>query len=114
MTKLLGSGCIKRSPVLDIHDHRTGRRYSLPIVRNTIQAVDFKQVVAHTHSSGLTEEGLLVVDEGFRNTAPIYSPISRLYETKPILKTLPLNETILLLTKALGILIMGLCNIGNT
>ena len=81
MTKPLGSVYSKPSFSLDIQDNRTGRRYSLPVVRNTIQAVDFKQIVAHPESSNSTDlhaEGLRVVDEGFRNTAPIYSQISHL------------------------------------
>lgn len=66
---------------LDIKDNRTGEIYIVPIFRNTIRAVDLKQIVAASSSrtsTNLHAEGLRVVDEGFRNTAPVFSKISHL------------------------------------
>ena len=74
-------GLSKASTSLDVQDSRTGGRYLLPIGRNAIQAVDLKQIVAPSDSSmssDLHAEGLQVIDEGFRNTAPVRTRISHL------------------------------------
>lgn len=66
---------------LDIKDNRTGKIYVVSIYHNAIRAVDLKQIVAGSDSSISTDlhaEGLRVVDEGFRNTAPLFSKISHL------------------------------------
>ena len=66
---------------LDVKDNRTGKTFVVPIFRNAVRAVDFKQVVADSEScdpNDVPAEGLRIVDEGFRNTAPVFSKISHL------------------------------------
>ena len=64
---------------LQITDNRTGNQYALPIVRNSINAMDFKQMKAPgdvENSCNQTEYGIRVYDPGFGNTAVSESSIT--------------------------------------
>ena len=64
---------------LQITDNRTGNQYTLPIVRNSINAMDFKQMKAPRdvdNSCDQTEYGIRVYDPGFGNTAVSESSIT--------------------------------------
>lgn len=69
------------SGVLDIIDHRTERRYQIPISNNAIEA---KYIQAISSSNGLNvvermTHGLRVLDPGFRITAVTKSRITLVY-----------------------------------
>ncbi|KAJ7067036.1 peroxysomal citrate synthase [Mycena amicta] len=65
---------------LSVHDNRTGKTYSIPIVDNSVSAVDFKQIkapkVPGEREENETEKGLRVSDKGFLNTAVLRSQIT--------------------------------------
>ena len=69
----------KPSGVLSVTDSRTGRKYEMPIHRNAVEAIRFKQIRApkdKDHPSDKVEGGLRVVDHGFQNTAVMASQIT--------------------------------------
>ena len=69
------------TPTLSVTDNRTGRQYEIPIARNTIQAIDLKNIVSpdsQKDSADLNSHGLRVLDEGYRNTAPVQTSISHM------------------------------------
>ena len=64
---------------LQITDNRTGNEYTLPIHRNSIKAMDFKQMKAPRDVNtpcDQTEYGIRVYDPGFGNTAVSESSIT--------------------------------------
>ncbi|KAJ7227284.1 peroxysomal citrate synthase [Mycena pura] len=65
---------------LSVRDNRTGKTYSIPIVDNSIAAVDFKAIQAPRapgeRQENETEKGLRVSDKGFLNTAVLRSEIT--------------------------------------
>ncbi|KAI0734321.1 peroxysomal citrate synthase [Fomitopsis betulina] len=65
---------------LAVHDNRTGKTYTIPIVDNAIPATAFKEIKAPKKSGereeNETEKGLRVQDKGFLNTAVIQSQIT--------------------------------------
>ena len=69
----------KPSGVLSVTDSRTGRKYEMPIHRNSVEAIRFKEIRApkdKDHPSDKVEGGLRVVDHGFQNTAVMASQIT--------------------------------------
>ncbi|EGN98898.1 hypothetical protein SERLA73DRAFT_53721 [Serpula lacrymans var. lacrymans S7.3] len=65
---------------LTVVDNRTGKKYTIPITRNSIPATAFKAVSAPKSSTDRdedeTDKGLRVADKGFLNTAVIESHIT--------------------------------------
>lgn len=64
---------------LQITDNRTGNQYTLSIDRNSINAMDFKQMKAPRdvdNPCDQTEYGIRVYDPGFGNTAVSESSIT--------------------------------------
>ena len=64
---------------LHVTDNRTGNDYVLPIVRNSINAMSFKQMKAPRDSDqpcNQAEYGIRVYDPGFGNTAVSESKIT--------------------------------------
>lgn len=64
---------------LQITDNRTGNKFTLPIVRNSINAMDFKKAKAPRDTDNpcdQTEYGIRVYDPGFGNTAVSESSIT--------------------------------------
>ena len=64
---------------LHVTDNRTGNDYVIPIVRNSISAMSFKQMKAPkdtTQPCDQTEYGIRVYDPGFGNTAVSESKIT--------------------------------------
>ncbi|EPT01432.1 hypothetical protein FOMPIDRAFT_133217 [Fomitopsis schrenkii] len=65
---------------LTVHDNRTGKTYTIPIVDNAIAATAFKEIKAPRKTGerdeNETEKGLRVQDKGFLNTAVIQSQIT--------------------------------------
>ena len=69
----------QKSQTLSITDNRTGKQYSIPISRNSIDAMAFKKMVASPDSSrpcDQTEYGIRVYDPGYGNTAVAESNIA--------------------------------------
>ena len=67
------------SGVLHITDSRTNQQYKIPIHRNAIEAVRFKEIRApkdYHHPADKVEGGLRVLDQGFQNTAVMKSEIA--------------------------------------
>lgn len=67
------------SGILHITDSRTNRQYKIPIQRNAVEAVRFKEIRApkdHHHPADQVEGGLRVFDQGFQNTAVMKSQIT--------------------------------------
>lgn len=57
---------------LTVTDNRTGLKYSIPIIRNSIPALSFRQITTAKNGKNPRqqfEEGLRVLDPGYRNTA---------------------------------------------
>ena len=68
-----------RMNTLRIVDERTGDEYTLPINRNSINAIDFKQMKAPRdveNPCDQTEYGIRVYDPGYGNTAVSQSSIT--------------------------------------
>ncbi|PQE26247.1 citrate synthase protein [Rutstroemia sp. NJR-2017a BBW] len=64
---------------LRVVDSRTGKAYTIPIVRNSIAATDLRQISTLGFGAGLLERyenGLKVMDLGFENTAVCESRIT--------------------------------------
>jgi citrate synthase len=64
---------------LTITDNRTGSRYNVPIIQNSIPALSLRQISAGTKGKNPRqqfEEGLRVLDPGYRNTAVKLSDIT--------------------------------------
>ncbi|CAK5268487.1 unnamed protein product [Mycena citricolor] len=65
---------------LTVRDNRTGKTFTVPIVDNSISAVDFKAMKAPKapgeRDENETEKGLRVADKGFLNTAVLRSQIT--------------------------------------
>ena len=67
------------SGFLDITDSRTNRKYKIPINRNAVEAIKFKEIRAprdYFHPADMSERGLRLLDEGFQNTAVLASQIT--------------------------------------
>ena len=67
------------SGILHITDSRTNRQYEIPIHRNAVEAVRFKEIRApkdYHHPADQVEGGLRVFDQGFQNTAVMKSQIT--------------------------------------
>ena len=67
------------SGYLDITDSRTNRKYKIPIHRNSVEAIKFKEIRAprdYRHPADMSERGLRLLDEGFQNTAVLASQIT--------------------------------------
>ena len=67
------------SGFLDITDSRTNRKYKIPIHRNAVEAIKFKEIRAprdYRHPADMSERGLRLLDEGFQNTAVLASQIT--------------------------------------
>ncbi|KAF7312404.1 Citrate synthase [Mycena indigotica] len=68
------------SSTLSVVDNRTGKKYSIPIVDNSVKAVDFKAIKADKvpgeREENETHKGLRVADQGFLNTAVLRSQIT--------------------------------------
>ena len=81
---------------LEIKDSRTGRTYSIPIEKNAIKATDFKKISITGYGSNPVDEvenGLRVIDPGYRNTAVKVSQVTYVYEF-PVDGPLVLKELI--------------------
>ena len=66
------------SSVLEVIDHRTGRRYRIPISDNAIEARHIRRI-NESYSSNRKEwyaSGLKVLDPGFENTAVTKSRVT--------------------------------------
>lgn len=64
---------------LSITDNRTGKQYTVPISRNSINAMSFKQMTAKPNPNtpcDQTEYGIRVYDPGYGNTAVSESNIA--------------------------------------
>jgi citrate synthase len=64
---------------LTITDNRTRRSYQIPIVRNSVRAIDFRQITAAQQGADVVDQfdnGLLVLDKGYLNTACMESSIT--------------------------------------
>jgi hypothetical protein len=69
---------------LRVVDSRTGKAYTIPIVRNSIAATDLRQISTLGFGAGLLERyesGLKVLDLGFENTAVCESRITYMWVT---------------------------------
>ena len=67
------------SGILHITDSRTKRQYEIPIHRNAVEAVRFKEIRApkdYHHPADQVESGLRIFDQGFQNTAVMKSQIT--------------------------------------
>ena len=66
------------SDYLTVIDHRTARRYQIPIAHNAIQAIHLQEIYAGRVSdiSNRVKNGLRVLDPGFQNTAVTVSRIT--------------------------------------
>ncbi|KAI0426764.1 citrate synthase [Xylaria sp. FL1042] len=63
---------------LEIVDSRTQAEYILPITNNTVNASDFANIKPTTDPNGKAENGLVIFDRGFTNTACFESSITLL------------------------------------
>ncbi|KAI0835377.1 citrate synthase [Hypoxylon sp. FL0890] len=66
---------------LTVIDSRTKRSYRIPIVNNSVNAIDFRQITlgdARTAAEGQNEPGLRIFDRGFVNTACIETSIIKI------------------------------------
>jgi citrate synthase len=64
---------------LTVTDNRTGSKYTIPIIHNAVPAVGFRQICVDRDGKTLEqqyEDGLRVVDPGYRNTAVKLSGIT--------------------------------------
>jgi citrate synthase len=64
---------------LTVTDNRTGSKYTIPIIHNAVPAVGFRQICVNRNGKTLEqqyEDGLRVVDPGYRNTAVKLSGIT--------------------------------------
>ena len=70
---------VVNSNTLRIVDNRTGKEYIVPIVRNAVPAMAFRQMKAPANPDApcdQTEHGIRVYDPGFGNTAVSESNIA--------------------------------------
>jgi citrate synthase len=68
-----------KSNTLRIIDNRTGKEFVVPIVRNSVSAVAFRQMKAPgdaDYPCDQTEYGIRVYDPGYQNTAVSESKIA--------------------------------------
>ncbi|PYI11618.1 citrate synthase [Aspergillus sclerotiicarbonarius CBS 121057] len=66
---------------LSIIDNRTKRTYRIPIVRNAVRALDFRQITAAQQGADVVDQfdnGLRIVDKGYLNTACMESSITHI------------------------------------
>ncbi|KAJ6032639.1 citrate synthase [Penicillium herquei] len=64
---------------LTITDNRTKRSYRIPVVRNAVRAIDFRQITAAQQGASVVDKvdnGLRIVDKGYLNTACMESSIT--------------------------------------
>ena len=69
----------KPSGFLTITDSRTSRKYEIPIHRNAVEAIRFKEIRApkdYHHPADKPEGGLRLLDQGFQNTAVMASQVT--------------------------------------
>ncbi|PWY89918.1 citrate synthase [Aspergillus heteromorphus CBS 117.55] len=69
----------EREGTLTVRDNRTGSKYTIPIVRNAVPAMGFRQICVDRADKTLRqqfEDGLRVIDPGYRNTAVKMSSIT--------------------------------------
>lgn len=69
----------KPSGFLSITDSRTNRKYEIPIHRNAVDAIRFKEIRApkdYHHPADKPEGGLRLLDQGFQNTAVMASQVT--------------------------------------
>jgi len=69
----------KPSGFLTITDSRTSRQYDIPIHRNAVEAIRFKEIRApkdYHHPADKSEGGLRLFDQGFQNTAVMASEVT--------------------------------------
>ncbi|PYH94857.1 citrate synthase [Aspergillus ellipticus CBS 707.79] len=69
----------EREGTLTVRDNRTGSRYTIPIVRNSVPAMGFRQICVNRADKSPRqqfEDGLRVIDPGYRNTAVKMSSIT--------------------------------------
>ncbi|EGP90157.1 citrate synthase [Zymoseptoria tritici IPO323] len=67
------------SGTLSVTDNRTNRRYTIPIMHNSVRATDFRQIAAAGRGADpvdQVESGLRIIDRGFLNTACMESNIT--------------------------------------
>lgn len=66
------------SGALTVIDHRTNRRYHIPIAHNAVQAIHFQAICAgdQLDFSNRIKNGLRILDPGFQNTAVMKSQIT--------------------------------------
>ena len=71
----------EREGTLSVRDDRTGKHYTIPIVHNAIPAVGFRQICAKKCKNVREqyENGLRIIDPGYRNTAVKMSQITYMY-----------------------------------
>ena len=70
------------TPVLHVVDSRTGKYHSIPIVRNAINASEFKKLKTPEdpeHPEDQNEQGIRVFDPGYSNTAVSESKVTYMY-----------------------------------
>lgn len=62
---------------LHITDSRTMRDYTIPIINNAVQAIDFKQISTSTSTASQNVSvGLRIFDPGLQNTAVMESAVT--------------------------------------
>ncbi|XHG02895.1 hypothetical protein AWENTII_006218 [Aspergillus wentii] len=69
----------KQEGTLTVRDDRTGHSYTIPIIHNAVPALGFRQIVKDRKNKTPRqqfEEGLRVIDPGYRNTAVKMSGIT--------------------------------------
>ncbi|PYH74369.1 citrate synthase [Aspergillus vadensis CBS 113365] len=69
----------EREGTLTVRDNRTGSKYTIPIVRNSVPAMGFRQICVDRAGKSPRqqfEDGLRLIDPGYRNTAVKMSSIT--------------------------------------
>lgn len=69
----------EREGTLTVRDDRTGSKYTIPIVRNSVPAMGFRQICVDRAGKSPRqqfEDGLRLIDPGYRNTAVKMSSIT--------------------------------------
>lgn len=72
----------EREGTLTVRDNRTGSKYTIPIVRNSVPAMGFRQICVDRAGKSPRqqfEDGLRLIDPGYRNTAVKMSSITYMY-----------------------------------
>lgn len=81
--KIVGNTAVDSSSgTLSITDDRTGRKYTIPIKRNAVKAIDFVKITTAGFGAAVADHydnSLRVLDTGLWNTAVTETSITYMY-----------------------------------